>query len=112
MKGDFRHEGVIIFSKDQTVQIRDISADPQRPGFKYVVYSEALGALVRLPGTVLIRITCPNCRTRLNMIGSDCPNCGWSDPENEHAKTQESIQEFKTRMQSRRGRYGGGYYGW
>jgi hypothetical protein len=46
------------------------------------------------------------------MIGSDCPNCGWSDPENEHAKTQESIQEFKTRMQSRRGRYGGGYYGW
>ena len=113
MKGDFRHEGAIIFQRDQIVQIRDISPDPQRPGFKYVVYSPALNALVRLPGTVLIRIACPNCRTRLTAIGGDCVNCGWEDPENEQAKSQQSVADFRKKLQARRNRYNGDYYsGW
>jgi hypothetical protein len=84
ISGDFLFKGEPAFTRGDIVKIEGISPEKDQPGYKYVVHSESLGRVVRLPGAVLKRISCPRCRQRLaeTRLGKFAAcGCGWSDLE-------------------------------
>ena len=107
INGDFSLDGSVIFRRGDRVTIVDIDPDPQAPGFKYVVFCERLGQNVRLSGPTLKRLFCPVCGAALgdaqgrlkDRPAGNCPECGWSDPEEELARsTDRKIRFMKGRF--------------
>ena len=86
VKGDFFVEGKSAFLRGDQAVIQDLIADPQRPGFKYVVHSERLGRLVRLRGIDLNRNRCPECHDMLIHPYETCLACGWEALEKERVR--------------------------
>ena len=108
LSGDFKSEGKPAFNRGDIVRIEDISPDRLQPGNKYLVNSALLGGPVRLPGMVLRRISCPQCKQRLapgasGGFADSCP-CGWSDVEGAHAKSVQQMSEFNDKVSKQRWR--------
>lgn len=88
---DLRVEGKLAFAHGDRVIIKDIDPERERPGFKYIVFSERLGADVRLRGADVVRVSCPECRASLDYQGVECVSCGWVAPEKEQVRQVEMI---------------------
>lgn len=103
LTGDFSFEGVQAFKRGDIVKITRISSDRLEPGNKYVAKSEVLGRVVRLPGVLLKRVSCPLCRTRLDEVKpgvfADICDCGWSDPEGARAGSADSVRNIKGNLE-------------
>jgi len=86
-------EGSPAFDKGDLVKIVEINADPQSPGYKYVVECERLGRTIRLRGVDLRRNWCPQCHSLLQPPGTKCDSCQWEslDRERPPAKPGKSL---------------------
>ena len=76
-------EGRLAFEKGEQVTIVDINADPQAPGYKYVVECPRLGMSIRLRGVDLRRNWCPECHALLEPPYTKCDACGWESLDRE-----------------------------
>jgi len=74
-------DGSVAFEKGELVTIVDINADPQSPGYKYVVECERLGRPIRLRGVDLCRNWCPECHALLQPPCTKCDSCNWESIE-------------------------------
>ena len=106
LSGDFKSEGKLAFNRGDIVLVEDISPDRLQPGNKYLVNSALLGMPVRLPGMILKRISCPECKERLAPAGAgrfaDSCQCGWSDVESAHAKSVQRLSDFHDEVSKQR----------
>ena len=86
------------FGRWEEVEVTGIDPDPQRPGYKYVVYSKSLGRPVRVRGADLVRKYCGGCGAEVSPAAFDCPGCGWVVPGREaDRREQERLEESKKR---------------
>lgn len=101
---NFIEDGEPAFFKGDVVKIEDSHPlDPQRPGFRFKVYSERLERYVYLRGIDLERRSCPKCRDILS-DPDRCKSCGWFSTEAEHFKIAEETREFRERLKRSRDR--------
>jgi hypothetical protein len=101
VKGNYVAEGQTAFVEGDVVDIVDVHPHPERPGYKYIVFSERIGMHVRLRGYDLEHAECPDCHNLLSAPYEECHACGWKNPEHESAKRRERMESFY-RAQARR----------
>ena len=75
----------------------DIDPDPERPGFKYVVFSGVLGSNIKVRGSDLDRRFCCDCGEPLIQSAYDCEKCGWVVPGREDQWREADLARFRNR---------------
>lgn len=98
ISGDFLYKGKAAFKRGDIVTIEGISPEKDQPGYKYVVHSDILDRVIRLPGAVLKRVSCPRCHQRLPETRTGkfaACDCGWSDMESGGTKSFQKVLELK-----------------
>lgn len=86
------------------VEIKDIKPHRERPGYKYIVYSERLGTHIRLRGYDLQRITCPDCHDILSPPYLTCTSCGWKSLLKDSEDRRERMENFYRLQRQRHSR--------
>jgi len=94
-------DGKLAFNKGEQVRVEAVNPDPQRPGFKYVVFSRLLQQPIRLRGIDIERNSCFKCGAALDPHGFKCPKCGWVIPGQEVQANRESWDKFFDKQQER-----------
>ncbi len=90
-------EGKPAFDRGDEVEVLAIDPDPERPGFKYVVFCPALGIRVRVRGSDLDRANCGKCGEPLIQSAYECVKCGWVVPGREDEWRQADLEKFRNR---------------
>ncbi|MHB8894583.1 MAG: hypothetical protein ACYC99_05295 [Candidatus Geothermincolia bacterium] len=95
-------DGKLAFNRGDVVRVENIDPDPERPGLKYVVYSEALGTKVRVLGANLERKNCPECGADLVASAMKCSSCGWIIPGQELRAREKEMDRFERHLEDER----------
>lgn len=99
-------DGKQVFERGDEVEVLDIDPDPERPGFKYVVFSGALGSNVKVRGSDLDRGFCGDCGEPLIQTAYECPKCGWVVPGREDQWRETDLARFRNRKYENSDRHG------
>lgn len=102
MQRQFLVDGKVAFKMGEEVKIEAIDPDPQRPGFKYLVFSKELGQKVRLRGVDLEHKYCPECNYKLMPGSFKCERCEWVIPGQEQRARAEDWKKFQDRLKASR----------
>lgn len=94
-------DGKVALERGAVVTVKDIDPDPERPGLKYVVYSESLGREIRVVGASLERRDCPQCGAGLIGSAIKCGSCGWVLPGQENRSREKETAKYEEDLKRR-----------